>query len=161
MKYLFGRITLPPLLTAAILLACGPATHSEPQTQPTAQTVAQDSDPEPTSTPTPIATATPEPPTYPNLDTFLRDPETKYKAGELTEAAEPQMQPTSQAASQDSDPDPTPTPTPTAEPPKYPNLDAFLRDLVAKYEAEELSEVAAAARTPVYHGSSVLVVQLF
>ncbi len=91
MKHLFGRITLPPLmiavllLTAAILLACGPVTQSEPQAQPTAQTVAQDSDPDPTPTPTP--TPTPEPPKYPNLDTLLQGLVAKYEAGALSETA--------------------------------------------------------------------------
>ena len=73
--------------------------------------------------------------------------------------AEPQGQPAPQVVAQDSDPGPTTTPTPTAtpEPPKYPNLDTFLQDLVTKYEAGDLSEIAAAARAPVYDGSSVLV----
>ena len=61
------------------------------------------------------------------------------------------------ARDSDSDPTPTPTPTPTTEPPKYLNLVNLLRNIVAKYEAEELSETAAAAKAPVYHASSVLV----
>ena len=163
MKSLLRKITQPHLviavllLTAAALLACGPASQAEHQDEPDSQAPAQESDPAPTPEPTP--TPTPEPPKYPNLDTFLRDTGTKYEAGELTEAAEPQAQPAPKVVSQDSDPDPTPTPTPTPtpEPPKYPNLDTFLRDLVVKYEAEELSAAAAADRAPVYHGSSVLI----
>ncbi len=76
--------------------------------------------------------------------------------GPVTQS-EPQAQPTAQAAAQDTDPDPTPTPTPTSEPPKYPNLDTFLRDLVAKYEAGELSESEAAAKAPVYYQGSIFV----
>ena len=106
MKSLFGKIPLPALiialllLTATILLACGPASKAGPQGKPVSQAAAQDSDPGPTTTPTPTA---------------------------------------------------------TPEPPKYPNLDTFLQDLVTKYEAGELSEITAAARAPVYDGSSVLV----
>ena len=106
MKHTFKRITPPPLiiavllLTAAILLACGPATQAEPGEQPDSQTNTQDSEPEPTA---------------------------------------------------------TPTPEPTPEPPKYPNLDATLQEIVARFEAEELSESAAAAQAHTYHGSSVLV----
>ena len=81
----------------------------------------------------------------------------------------PEEHPGAQPASQESEatpaptPDPTPTstltptPTLTTEPPKYPNLDIFLRDLVAKYEAGELSETAAAARAPIYHEGSIFV----
>ena len=130
---------------------------TELQVRPTPKVVSQDSNPDPT--PTPTLTPTSEPPKHPNLDTLFRGLMAKYEAGELSEAAEPQVQPTPKVVAQDSEPDPTPTPTPTPtpEPPKYPNLDTFLRDLVAKYEAEELSEAAAAAKAPVYHGSSVLV----
>ena len=108
MKHRLGTIALPPLmiavllLTAASLLACGPATQTEPpQGPPASQAVAQDSDADPT--------------------------------------------PTS-----------TPTPTPTPEPPKYPNLDATLQKIVARFETEELSESEAAAQAHTYHGSSVL-----
>ena len=106
MKHFFGKTALPPLviavllLTAAILLACGPASQGEPQGQPTSQVAAQDSDPEPTT---------------------------------------------------------APTLTPTPEPPKYPNLDTFLQDLVTKYEDDELSEVAAAAGAPMYYEGSIFV----
>ena len=106
MKHLLGKIALQPLLiavlllTAAALLACGPASQAEPQGQPVPQAAAQESDPDPT---------------------------------------------------------PEPTPTPTPEAPKYPNLDTFLQDLVTKYEAEELSDVAAAARVPMYHEGSIFV----
>ncbi len=113
----------------------------EPQAQPTAQTVAQDGDVDPTLTPTPTTTPTPK---HPNSDSFPQDLVIKH---------EPEGQPASRAPTQDGDVEPTPTP----EPPKYPNLDTFLRDLVTKYEAEELSETEAAAKAPVYHGSSVLV----
>ena len=108
MKHRPGTIALPPLmiavllLTAASLLACGPATQTEPQGPPASQAVAQDSDADPT--------------------------------------------PTS-----------TPTPTPTPEPPKYPNLDATLQKIVARFEAEGLSESEAAAQAHTYHGSSVLI----
>ena len=108
MKHRPGTIALPPLmiavllLTAASLLACGPATQTEPQGPPASQAVAQDSDADPT--------------------------------------------PTS-----------TPTPTPTPEPLKYPNLDATLQEIVARFEAEELSESEAAAQAHTYHGSSVLI----
>ena len=73
--------------------------------------------------------------------------------------AEPQGQPAPQVVAQDSDTDltPTPAPTPTPEPPDYPNLDTFLQDLVTKYEAEDLSEVAAAARAPMYHQGTIFV----
>ena len=73
--------------------------------------------------------------------------------------AEPQGQPAPQVVAQDSDTDLTPTPAPTAtpEPPQYPNLDTFLQDLVTKYEAEDLSEVAAAARAPMYHQGTIFV----
>ena len=165
MKHFSGTITRLPLLfailllTAVFLLACGPVTQAEPQAQPTTQTVAHDSDADPTPTLTPTPTPTPEPPKYPNLDTFLRATGTKYEVKELIEAAELQVRPTPKVVAQGSDPDPTPTPTPTPtpEPPKYSDLVTLLRDIVAKYEAEELSETAAAAKTPVYHGSSVLV----
>ena len=82
------------LLTAAILLACGPASQAEPQTEPVSQAIAQKSD----------------------LD-----------------------------------------PTPTPEPLKYPNLDATLQEIVARFEAEGLSESEAAAQAHTYHGSSVLI----
>ena len=113
----------------------------EPQAQPTAQTVAQDGDVDPTLTPTPTTTPTPK---HSSSNPFLRDLGTKY---------EPDGQPASRAPAQNSDAEPTPMP----EPSKYSNLDTFLRDLVTKYEAEELSETEAAAKAPVYHGSSVLV----
>ena len=73
--------------------------------------------------------------------------------------AEPEGQPDSQAVTQAGEPEPTatPTPEPTPEPPKYPNLDATLQEIVARFEAEELSESAAAAQAHTYHGSSVLV----
>ena len=106
MKHLLGKITLPHLmiaillLTAASLLACGPASQAQPQAESNSQTVPQDSEPEATI---------------------------------------------------------EPTPEPTTDPPKYSNLDTFLRDLVTKYEAEELSEVAAAARAPMYHEDSIFV----
>ena len=107
MKHVLGKIALPPLiiavllLTAAILLACGPASQAEPQGQPVSQGTAQDSDAEPT---------------------------------------------------------PIPTPTPAQENgPKYPNLDTGLQEIVARFEAEELSEAEAAAQAHTYHGSSVLV----
>ena len=67
--------------------------------------------------------------------------------------AEPQTEPVSQAIAQKSDPDPTPTP----EPLKYPNLDATLQEIVARFEAEGLSESEAAAQAHTYHGSSVLI----
>ena len=105
MKYFFGKTALLPLviavllLTAAILLACGPASQAEPQGQPT-----------------------------------------------------------SQVAAQESDPTPIPTPTPAQENgPKYPKLDARLQEIVARFEAEELSESKAAAQAHTYHGSSILV----
>ena len=106
MKHRLGKIALPHrmiailLLTAASLLACGPASQAQPQAESNSQTVPQDSEPEATIEPT--------------LE-------------------------------------------PTPDPPKYPNLDTFLRDLVTKYEAEELSEVAAAARAPMYHEGSIFV----
>ena len=96
----------------------------------------------------PTPTPTSEPLNHPNSDSFPQDLVIKH---------EPEGQPASRAPAQDGDAEPTPTPTPTPEPPKYPNLDTFLRDLVTKYEAEELSETEAAAKAPVYHGSSVLV----
>ena len=108
MKHIFRKTTLSPLiiavllLTAAILLACGPASQSESKGQPASQAGAQDNDAEPT-------------------------------------------------------PAPTPTPTPTPESPKYPNLDAKLQEIVARFEAEELSESEAAAQAHTYHGSSILV----
>ena len=100
MKHLPGKIAqlylviAILLLTAAILLACGPASQAEPQTEPVSQAIAQKSDPDP---------------------------------------------------------------TPTPEPPKYPNLDANLQEIVARFEAEDLSESEAAAQAHTYHGSSVLV----
>ena len=100
MKHLPGKIAqlylviAILLLTAAILLACGPASQAEPQTEPVSQAIAQKSDPDP---------------------------------------------------------------TPTPEPPKYPNLDATLQEIVARFEAEDLSESEAAAQAHTYHGSSVLV----
>ena len=102
MKSFFAKITRIPLiitvllLTAAILLACGPASQTQPQTEPVSQAIAKDGEPEPTLEPTP-------------------------------------------------------------EPPKYPNLDATLQEIVARFEAEELSESAAATQAHTYHGSSVLV----
>ena len=69
--------------------------------------------------------------------------------------AEPEGQPDSQAVTQAGEPEPTPTPTPG--PPKYPNLDTRLQEIVARFEAEELSESEAAAQAHTYHGSSVLV----
>ncbi len=113
----------------------------EPEGQPASRAPAQDGDVEPTLTPTPTTTPKPK---YSSSNPFLRDLGTKY---------EPDGQPASRAPAQDGDVEPTLTP----EPPKYPNLDTFLRDLVTKYEAEELSETEAAAKAPVYHGSSVLV----
>ena len=102
MKRFFKRTNPLPLLTAvlllaaAALLACGPATQAEPQTEPASQAMAKDGEPEPTLEPTP-------------------------------------------------------------EPPEYPNLDATLQEIVARFEAEELSESEAAAQAHTYHGSSVLV----
>ena len=71
----------------------------------------------------------------------------------------PQGQPTDLDVAQESgtDPDPAPTPTSTPEPPKYPNLDTFLQGLVTKYEAKELTEIAAAAQAHVYDAERVLV----
>ena len=102
MKRFFKRINPLPLLiavlllAAAALLACGPASQAEPQTEPVSQAIAKDGEPEPTLEPTP-------------------------------------------------------------EPPEYPNLDATLQEIVARFEAEELSESEAAAQAHTYHGSSVLV----
>ena len=102
MKRFFKRINPLPLLiavlllAAAALLACGPASQAEPQTEPVSQAIAKDGEPEPTLEPTP-------------------------------------------------------------EPPEYPNLDATLQEIVARFEAEELSESAAATQAHTYHGSSVLV----
>ena len=71
----------------------------------------------------------------------------------------PQGQPADLDVAQESgtDPDPAPTPAPTPEPPKYPNLDTFLQGLVTKYEAKELTEIAAAAQAHVYDAERVLV----
>ena len=102
MKHLPGKIAqlylviAILLLTAAILLACGPASQAEPQTEPVSQAIAKDGEPEPTLEPTP-------------------------------------------------------------EPPEYPNLDATLQEIVARFEAEDLSESEAAAQAHTYHGSSVLI----
>ena len=78
-----------------------------------------------------------------------------------------QTQPDSQKNTQEREPDTTheptqqPSPEPTSEAtpdtPKYPNLDTFLQDLVTKYEAAELSEVAAAARAPMYYRGAIFV----
>ena len=71
----------------------------------------------------------------------------------------PQGQPAYLDVAQESgtDPDPAPTPALTPEPPKYPNLDTFLQGLVTKYEAKELTEIAAAAQAHVYDAERVLV----
>ena len=59
MKSFFRKIPRPPLiiviilLTAAILLACGPATQSAPEEQPGLQPAQEKSTPEPTNTPEP------------------------------------------------------------------------------------------------------------
>lgn len=67
MKSLFRKIPRPPLiiviilLTAAVLLACGPATQATPGEQPASQPAPQSTEPTPTDTPE--STDTPEPAT--------------------------------------------------------------------------------------------------
>ena len=66
MKSFFRKIPEPPLtnviilLTAAVLLACGPATQSAPGEQPVPQPAQEKSTPDPTNTPepTPVPTDT-------------------------------------------------------------------------------------------------------
>ena len=174
MKTFFGKTTQPHLfiaillLTAALLLACGPASKAGPQGKPVSQVATQDSDPGPQGKPVSQAAAQdsdPGPQGKPVSQAAAQDSDPAPQGKPVSQAAAqdsdpaPQGKPVSQAAAQDSDPGPTTTPTPTAtpEPPQYPNLDTFLQDLVTKYEAGDLSEIAAAARAPVYDGSSVLV----
>ena len=81
MKHLFGKIALPPLtiavilLTAAALLACGPVASEE---QPGTQPGQQDSE----GTPAPTEE---EGPKYPKLDATFQQLVQQFEDGELTE----------------------------------------------------------------------------
>ena len=66
------------LLAAVVLLACGPASQSDPGLAPSGPVTAKDA----------AATSTPKPkedPKYPNLSPFLQDLAQLYDANELTE----------------------------------------------------------------------------
>ena len=118
MKHFFGTITRLPfiipllLLTAAILLACEPASQAGPQGQPGSQRAQQGSDDTPASTPPPTdasrpAVSGPAPTSAPGPT---------YPPGPAKGGPAPTNTPQPTSAPEPTGSGPTPTTTPTPDP---------------------------------------------